>query len=112
MNIRPTNKYKNVKTKIDGYTFDSKREADRYIDLKLRFRAGQITDLELQPVYPITVNGFRICKVKPDFRYKDKRSGKIIVEDVKSAMTRKLPTYRLKAKLLKACYDIDVVEVL
>ena len=45
------NKYGARKTVIDGITFDSKREAIRYQELKLLERAGEIKDLELQPKY-------------------------------------------------------------
>ena len=54
-------KYNAKKTIVDGITFDSKHEADRYCELKLLLRAGAITDLrlqvpfELQPAF--TVNG-------------------------------------------------------
>ena len=51
------NKYKAVKTTIDGITFDSKREAKRYTELKLLEKSGMITHLELQPKYDIIING-------------------------------------------------------
>ena len=63
------NKYKAVKTVIDGITFDSKREAKRYTELKLLEKTGMITHLELQPEYQITINGAKICKYRADFRY-------------------------------------------
>ena len=63
------NKYKAVKTTIDGITFDSKREAKRYTELKILEKAGYITHLELQPEYPITINGIKLCKYIADFRY-------------------------------------------
>ncbi|MDD3747626.1 MAG: DUF1064 domain-containing protein, partial [Anaerostipes sp.] len=42
-------KYGARKTVIDGITFDSKREAKRYQELKLLEQAGEISYLELQP---------------------------------------------------------------
>lgn len=98
-------KFGSVKTKIDGITFDSKREAARYADLKLLLKAGQITDLELQVDYPMIVNKRKICSYFVDFRYKE--NGKIVCEDVKGL---RLPVYRLKAKLMRACYGIEVYE--
>ena len=62
-------KYRAVKTTVDGITFDSKKEAKRYTELKLLEKSGMITHLELQPTYQITVNGVDICKYKADFRY-------------------------------------------
>lgn len=117
------NKYKAVKTTIDGITFDSKREAKRYTELKLLEKAGHITHLELQPEYQITINGAKICKYKADFRYFTVRQENReqytnskgewqtptitgdkegqIVEDVKGYKT---PIYRLKKRLVEACY--------
>lgn len=101
-------KYNNIKTVIDGFTFDSKKESDEYINLKIRLRNGDIKNLELQPKFPITINGVKICTYKADFAYEVK--GKRIVVDVKSKFTAKLPVYRLKNKLLKAVYGIEVLE--
>jgi len=44
-------KYRNRKTVVDGITFDSKREAARWQELKLLERAGEITELERQVEY-------------------------------------------------------------
>lgn len=41
-------KYKNKKITLDGITFDSRKEANRYRELKLLERAGEIHTLELQ----------------------------------------------------------------
>lgn len=41
-------KYHNKKTVVDGRTFDSKKEAERYDELLLLQRAGAITDLSRQ----------------------------------------------------------------
>jgi hypothetical protein len=50
------NKYHARKTELDGYIFDSKAEARRYSELKLLEVAGKISNLQLQPKYPIVVN--------------------------------------------------------
>lgn len=42
------NKYYAKKVTVDGHTFDSKHEAERYSELKLLERAGQIENLQLQ----------------------------------------------------------------
>ncbi len=42
-----SNKFHAIKTKADGYTFDSKREAKRYGDLKHLVAAGEIRDLQV-----------------------------------------------------------------
>lgn len=40
------NKYMNRQTIVDGQKFDSKKEANRWMELKLMERAGLITDLK------------------------------------------------------------------
>lgn len=99
------NKYGNKKTVVDGIKFDSKKEAARWGILQLRERAGEIEHLELQPTYPIEVNGVHICKYIADFRYREKR--KLVVEDCKGMKTR---IYSIKRKLMKAVYGIEIKE--
>ena len=43
------NKYRNKKVQVDMYVFDSIAESKRYKELKLLERAGEISNLELQP---------------------------------------------------------------
>ena len=47
------NKYNAQRVKVDGITFDSKKEAKRYSELKLLERCGAISDLELQVEYKL-----------------------------------------------------------
>lgn len=105
------NKFRAVKTELDGHRFDSKAEAKRYSHLKLLERIGEISELELQPQYDFVINGMKVCSYLADFRYRMVASGDVIVEDVKSAPTR-TPEYRIKNKLMKAVHGIDVVEVM
>jgi hypothetical protein len=51
------NKYGATKTTIDGITFDSKKEAQRYCELRLLQKAGEITHLELQPAFRLAIDG-------------------------------------------------------
>ena len=103
-------KYNNIKTEIDGILFDSKKEAKYYGILRLKLKAKLIDSFEMQVKYDIIVNGQKIGFYKADFvTYKD---GKVLeVIDVKSEMTKKLPVYRLKKKLIKAIYGFDIVEI-
>jgi len=98
-------KYRNVKTTVDGITFDSKRESVRYCELKLLAKARKITNLRLQVPYVMRVNGEKICKYVADFVYCE--DGNEIVEDVKGMRTRE---YILKRKLMKAVYGIEIRE--
>jgi len=99
------NKYRAKKTTVDGIKFDSKKEAARYRDLKLLEKAGEITDLELQPKYDLIVNDTKCGFYKADFRYIE--NGKEVVEDVKGMKT---PVYNIKKKLIKAIYGIIIFE--
>ena len=100
------NKYGAVRTTVDGITFASKAEANRYQELKLLLKAQKIAELELQPKYKIAINGIKVCNVILDFRYYDKDTDKYIIEDVKGKDT---PISRLKRKLVEAAYGIKVI---
>ena len=91
-------KYKNKKTKIENITFDSKKEAHRYLVLRDMEKHGIISHLECQPKIALMVNGHQIGSYIGDFRYQ--KDGKIILEDVKSKIT-KTPVYNLKKKILQ-----------
>ena len=98
-------KYGAVRTTVDGISFDSKREAAFYQELTLRKKAGEIHgEIDIHPVYPIIVEGNRICTVELDFAFHD-TAGKRHYIDVKG---RDLPMSRLKRKLLFACHGIRV----
>ena len=99
-------KYHNQPTERDGYRFASKAEAEHYSVLALRQALGQITDLRLQPRYPLTVNGVRLGTYVGDFAYHE--GGRLVVVDVKGVRT---PVYRLKRKLVRALYGIEITEV-
>lgn len=68
-------KYNNKKTQIDMYVFDSAKEAKRYKELKLLERAGEISNLELQPRFLLQdsfkKNGKTYRKIEyiADFKY-------------------------------------------
>lgn len=105
---RRRHKYNAKKTTIDGITFDSQKEAHRYFALKDLLRAGKITDLQLQPSFPLIINGQTIAHYVADFKYQVTCTGHIVVEDTKGFRT---PTYRLKKKLVEALYPITITEV-
>lgn len=107
------NKYGAQKQTRDGITFDSKREARRYADLKLMEQIGEITDLKLQvPIYlmgqdgPIRTPTGQRRKYVCDFTYKD-RAGRIRYEDSKGFQTK---DYKLKRDIL-AAMGITIEEV-
>lgn len=102
-------KHHNVKTQVDGIVFDSKREANRYLQLKLGEKQGRIRDLKTQYVYPIVIDGVRICDYYADFRYDELSGGswQTVVEDAKGRAT---DVYRIKRKLMLAVHGITIKE--
>ena len=95
------NKYKAKKTEIDGIKFDSKREMNRYCELKLLEKAKEISNLQLQPKF-LLIDGFKYKGKKiqamnyiADFQYIEK-DGTEVVEDVKGFKTKE---YNIKKKL-------------
>jgi hypothetical protein len=101
-------KYRNVKTTMDGITFDSAKEARRYQQLKLLELAGQIEALMRQTRFVLTVNGEWIADYIADFSYIG--HGELIVEDTKSPITRKLPAYAIKKRLMFAVFGHRIYE--
>lgn len=92
---------------IDGIRFPSQRQGNRYAELKLLARAGEIMELELEVDIPFTWDGKVIFNYRADFTYFDRRCHKV-VEDVKGVRTE---VYKLKKKLIEAQHGIKIVEV-
>jgi len=105
--VKPS-KYHNRKVLSQNIQFDSCKEMNRYQELLLLERAGEITNIELQVRYDLVVNGHKLGFYKADFRYEEVATSTVIVEDVKGVRT---PVYMLKKKLMKALYGIEIIEV-
>lgn len=108
-------KYNNVKTVVDGIKFDSKREAERYKELKLLEKAGLISNLRLQPRYELQPKfkklgvNYRCIEYVADFEYHDVKTDKLVVEDVKGMKT---DVYKLKKKMFEYMYpNLELKEV-
>ena len=101
-------KYKNHSITVDNLRFDSIREAKRYKELMILFRAGAISDLQCQVKYELIPkqNGERSITYIADFVYKD-REGNKHVEDVKGCRTQ---VYILKRKLMLWVRGIRIEE--
>lgn len=99
-------KYNNRKVELDGHTFDSQMEADYYLQLKLREKAGEILFYRLQPEYLL----------QPEFEKDGKKhraiwyiadfeihhnDGSIEVVDVKGVRTQ---VFRIKEKMFHKRY--------
>jgi hypothetical protein len=124
-------KYGNRKVVVDGITFDSKKEAQRYTELKLLEKAGKITGLQLQREFElipeqrektdqIHTKGKNKGRFKPgkllerkcsyvaDFVYWDLENNCMVVEDAKGMRTKE---YIIKRKLMLYKYGIRIKEV-
>jgi hypothetical protein len=106
-------KYRNVKTVVDGFKFDSKAESKRYLELNLLQQAGVIFGLQMQIKYTLIARQKRADGVRElpvfyvaDFQYFEK--GKLVVEDVKGVKT---PVYIVKRKLMLEKHGITIKEV-
>jgi hypothetical protein len=105
-------KFRNKKVEYEGIVFDSRKEYSRYRELLLLQKAGKIGQLRLQVRFLLIEANEKEkkCEYIADFVYVDTVKG-VIVEDVKSEATRKLPTYIMKRKLMKSVHNIEIREV-
>jgi hypothetical protein len=106
-------KFRNIKTVVDGVTFDSKREAARWSELLLLQRARQISDLRRQvPIVlapSVKFDGEKRAKpalrLVVDFAYIE--AGREVLEDVKSPATI-TTAFTIKRHILKAFNGLEL----
>jgi len=107
---RPS-KYRNQKTAVDGITFDSKKEANRYCELKVMEKGGLISKLALQQSFELAPSVTIAGRKRPSLKYMADfcyyLNGLFVVEDVKGMKT---DVYKLKRHLMKSVLDIDILE--
>lgn len=101
-------KYGAAKTEVNRIVFDSKKEANRYKELLLLLKAGQIGMLQLQVPYELNEGGTHSMKYIADFVYVDALTGQTIVEDAKGYRTKE---YLKKKRLMLKVYNIKIKEV-
>ena len=106
-------KYKNHKITVGGKVFDSQREYNRYRELVLLQRAGQISDLKRQVKFELIPHQKadgkvveRACTYIADFVYTE--NGGTVVEDTKGYRTK---DYNIKRKLMLYVHGIRIKEV-
>lgn len=120
------NKYGNHKVTVDGITFDSKREATRYLELKTLEKTGKISLLERQKKFVLIPAQYEPdiigprggkkkgklleheCAYVADFVYYDEEAKEIVIEDTKGVRT---PDYIIKRKLLLWLRGYQIREV-
>lgn len=104
--IAKANKYGAKRTMLDGITFDSKAESQRYAALKQQERCGAIYNLQRQIWHDLkAANGVVACRYRADFDYFDTSTGEPVTEDVKGVLTR---DFKVKAKLFKEQYGREI----
>lgn len=123
------NKYQAQKCEFNGLQFDSKREANRYAELLLLSRSGEITELKRQVKFELipaqrepdktgkrggVIKGKTLeqsCDYYADFVYKDKQ-GNTVVEDVKGyKQGGAYSVFTIKRKLMLYKYGIKIREI-
>lgn len=123
-NYNKKNKYSNIKVDMYGETFDSRKEARRYYELKLLEKAGEIKNLQRQVKFLLIPSQFeeivdakgkpkqkcieRACVYVADFQYQDAHTGELVVEDTKGVRTKE---YIIKRKLMLSVYNIRIKEI-
>lgn len=104
-------KYNNQKIRVGGEVFDSKREYNRWRELRLLERSGIIRNLQRQVKFRLIDSQKtperteRPCDYIADFVYYE--NGKRIVEDCKGMRT---DVYKIKRKLMLEKYNISIKE--
>jgi len=94
-----------------GKVYDSKLEKEYRGKLELLKKAttekNRVVDIQEQVPYEFVINGTKVCTYLLDFKvtYAD---GRIEHIDVKGILT---DVYRIKRKLLLACYGIKIKEI-
>lgn len=108
-------KYGNTKIELDGEVFDSKKEANRWKELQLLQKAGEISYLRRQVVFELIpvqrIDGKvveRECRYKADFVYMENGKPDMVVEDTKGYRT---PDYIIKRKLMLRVWGIRIKEI-
>lgn len=98
--LRSKNKYNAYKCEYKGVEYASRIEAQYALILDSKKKNKEIKDWERQIKIPLVVNGQKICTYICDFKVIHNDDSEEYIE-VKGFET---PSYKLKAKLLKALY--------
>lgn len=100
-------KFGNQKVKIDGMTFDSKKEAKYYGLYKIMQAQRLLTRFEVHKTFPLEVNGVLVCKYVADFvlYYPN---GSVSVVDIKGDGTVGLAVFRIKKNLMMAVHGLKI----
>lgn len=104
-------KYGAKRMVVDGITFPSQKEGNRYIELKFWQMAGEISDLTVQPEFELqakftdqTGKKHQPIIYKSDFSYLEKGDSLYTIEEVKGMKT---PVFKIKWKLVLKQYGLS-----
>ena len=105
-------KFKSKKIKVDDLVFDSKKEYQRYLELLDMEENGDIECLQRQVKFELLPKqqGERAVTYVADHVYV--YGNVLVVEDVKSKITKKQPDYIIKRKLFKFMYCNENIDKL
>jgi hypothetical protein len=102
------NKYGNKRTmNEDGTVSDSRKEAEHDIKFMALKRSPLVKCVERKRAFQLVVKDEKICSYVCDWAVEWK-DGRLEVYDAKGCKT---PVYRIKKKLMKAIYDIEIIEL-
>lgn len=102
--MKKPHKYGARRVVVDGISFPSQREADRWIGLCMMGKAGAIKNLRRQVRYKLIMETVYVS----DFEYDVVETGEHVVEDSKGYRT---PLYQRKKKLMKEQHGVEIREV-
>lgn len=109
--LKRKTKYRAIRKKVGDITFDSSKEANRFVYLRWLQKSGKISGLTCQVSFEIApaciIGGKKKAALRyvADFTYW--RDGKYIVEDVKGFLTS---VYKVKRHLMKLVHGVDILE--
>ena len=107
--VKSRGKYGNCRTKYGDRIYDSAKEARFAAGLDMQMNArgkDRVVSWEPQVPLPIEINGTKVCKYICDFKVV-RANGTVEYVDVKGFKTA---MYRLKKKLVRAVYGIEIIE--
>lgn len=103
MKQRIFHKFRAIPTEYDSIKFSSKKEKQRYLQLKLLQQNGEVVFFLRQTPFHLSGNVKYVC----DFLVFWK-NGYVTIEDVKGFKTT---MYKTKKKMIEAAYPIEITEI-
>lgn len=90
---------------VDGYSFRNERELQLYWGILKLVKDGRVSELEVHPKYPLTVNQKLIGHYQPTFRFLDRIRDE---ERFVQVVAGNNPFRDFKKALFEAVYEMPV----